>query len=161
MKPFSTQSCQGYHWDFGHSKDFGNALNMFMNLFLISLLLVIFLNVWPNLKFEKFSKNFWKKIEIAACISGLKVPVIFCIFMVYFHSASKKNVLWVRVKCILDTWFPPPACWLTTSLAHSHGTVVECVYQVLESQMESCWIFSYLKWLGKVLAFQISHIADC
>lgn len=93
MKPFSTQSCQGYHWDFGHSKDFGNALNMFMNLFLISLLLVIFLNVWPNLKFEKFSKNFWKKIEIAACISGLKVPVIFCIFMVYFHSASKKNVL--------------------------------------------------------------------
>lgn len=61
----------------------------------------------------------------------------------------------------MHSWhlIPYAACWLTILLAHSHGTVVEYVYQVLESQMECCWIFSYLKQLGKVLAFQISYIA--
>lgn len=159
VKPFSIQSCQGYHWDFGQSKDF--RADVFMNLFLISLLFAIYLSVCPNLKFEKFCKVERKLRQLPDSISGLKVPVMFCIFMVYFHSASKKNVLWVRFKSLTPALVPSPACWLTISLAHSHGAVVECVYQVLESQMESCWIFSYLKWLGKLLAFQISHNADC
>lgn len=54
VKPFSIQSCQGYHWDFGQSVDFRAALISVHEP--LSYLFVVYLSVCPNLKFEKFCK---------------------------------------------------------------------------------------------------------